>query len=158
MLPEARKSVLSSEHNPPPHANSVHSSSETKKSSLDDSCNEKDVYIIPKQYLRDVRLSLDPSKPNSVGQPFQNGTKGNYGGSSHLSNQEVDSDSDCDTCKKKVMSHYKLVCKYVLERPLFCFAIWAVLYIYWGNDALPGGSLFALTVLEISALCLGMWL
>ncbi|CAL8096243.1 unnamed protein product [Orchesella dallaii] len=104
-------------------------------------------------YFRDVRLSLDTSKIASGDQLYKESycIESSYNGSTTSDT----SDSCIDTCESKINNHYKLVFKYVVERPLFCFSVWAMLYIFWGTSALPGGSLYALTILEITALCLG---
>ncbi|ODN05912.1 Sodium/hydrogen exchanger 9B1 [Orchesella cincta] len=104
-------------------------------------------------FYRDVRLSIDNSKLSSGDQFYKESycIESSYNGSTTSDT----SDSCIDTCESKITNHYKLVFKYVLQRPLFCFSIWAMFYIFWGTSALPGGSLFALTILEITALCLG---
>lgn len=109
-------------------------------------------FLDSKEYFRDVRLSLDTSKPVIAGGelPFHSSINSRKSYSVHS-----DSDSPCESCSSVVLRHYQKLLKYVVQRPLFCFSVWAMFYIFWGDDALPGGSLFALTILELTALFLG---
>jgi hypothetical protein len=45
--------------------------------------------------------------------------------------------------------------QYLVAYPLLVAGVWALLYIFWGQDAFPGGSLFALLVLELASISMG---
>lgn len=156
MLPA--KSILQTEAVSliPNGATGKNTTTEIKKSSVtglnNGTDNKSNDVLHSKEYFRDVRLSLDASKPITGGSelPFHSSTNSGKSYSIHS-----DSDSPCESCSRVVLKHYQKLLKYVVQRPLFCFSVWTMFYVFWGDDALPGGSLFALTILELTALFLG---
>lgn len=136
------------------HLPSNNITSEIKKSSLSDR-------RLSKEYFRDVRLSLDASKPitptmDNGSLPFHSNSFSSRKNFSIQSSSASNSESSCDNCVRRSIEQYKPIFKHLVQRPLFCFSLWAMFYIFWGDDALPGGSLFALTILELAALFLGI--